>query len=96
MNRHVRPEKGTACSLLLSWPVRFFPPAEAGISSPAAPQPDKSTIVLDDEPMLVDEASIVVEDSVALATINESATWVAADDSTSDVIEVGDEVVFDV
>jgi hypothetical protein len=47
--------------------------------------------------MLVDEGSVVVEDEVAVANVEDSATWMAADDSGSDVdvIEVGDEVVFD-
>jgi hypothetical protein len=54
------------------------------------PPPDK-TIVLDDEPMLFDDGSVVVEDDVAVANIVEPAR-----DSEAEVIEVGDEVVFDV
>jgi hypothetical protein len=54
------------------------------------PQPDKTTIVLDDEPMLFDEGSVVVEDDIAIASIVEPAR------SEAEIIEVGDEVVFDV
>lgn len=55
------------------------------------PPPDKTTIVLDDEPMLLDEGSVVVEDDIAVASVVEPALR-----SEADVIEVGDEVVFDV
>jgi hypothetical protein len=55
------------------------------------PPPDKTTIVLDDEPMLFDEGSVVVEDDVAVASVVEPDRL-----SETEVIEVGDEVVFDV
>jgi hypothetical protein len=77
--------------------VELFPPPEPRAARPAAHSSEKVTIVLDDEPMLVDEGSVVVEDEVAVANVEDSATWMAADDSGNDVdvIEVGDEVVFD-
>lgn len=77
--------------------MELFPPPEVRPSIHDALSPDKTTIVLDDEPMLFDEGSLVVEDDVAFATLEESEMRERAGDGwgEAEVIEVGDEVVFD-
>jgi hypothetical protein len=77
--------------------VDLFPPPETPVSWLGARSSDGTTIVLDDEPMLVDEGSVVVEDAVVVATVEEPKERMPADLGDEDpVIEVGDEVVFDV
>jgi hypothetical protein len=66
-------------------------------TSVVASSPDRTTIVLDDEPLLYDDGSLVVEEARAVAAVDEPGAWDSKDDARDDisVIEVGDEVVFD-
>ncbi len=85
-------------SLLHNGGVSLFPLLQAQTSSEEGAPSDR-TIVLDDEPMLFDEGSLVVEDDRVVAAVDEPTGGDSIDDSWDDddagVIEVGDEVVFD-
>ncbi len=73
--------------------MKLLTPPEASVARLGESASDATTIVLDDEPMLVDEGCVVVEDAVTVSTVE---AWMPDDDSGDEVIEVGDEVVFDV
>jgi hypothetical protein len=55
-----------------------------------SPASQAEIIVLDDLPMLLDEGAVLVEDEGTVASVAEG--WAEEED---DVIEVGDEVLFD-